>query len=178
MNPSGSAFSGEVRCHVWKIPVHGQSFSTYMDLAIIEIRQVVIPASTSAKPRGVCYARHPIRLSRVCYARYFGKYWDNQKESANSLKETGPGWLPQRRLGLSLGTEKKNWPIADQCVTRNDPTNRSGTHFGSSSSGQTRLINLRWQRTSPRRFSLRIPYRRPICLNGAVDTFNQKNCLC
>lgn len=45
MNPSGSAFSGEVRCHVWKIPVHGQSFSTHMDLAIIEIRQVVIPVT-------------------------------------------------------------------------------------------------------------------------------------
>ena len=78
-----------------------------MDLAIIEIRQFVIPASTSAEPRGVYYARHPIRLSRVCYTRYFGNYWDNQKESANSLKETGPSWLLQRRLGLSLGTEKK-----------------------------------------------------------------------
>ena len=78
-----------------------------MDLAITEIRQFVIPASTSAKQCGVCYVRHPIRLSRVCYTRYFGNYWDNQKESANSLKETGPSWLLQRRLGLSLGTEKK-----------------------------------------------------------------------
>ena len=48
-----------------------------MDLAIIEIRQLVNPASTSTKQRGVYYARHPIRLSRVCYARYFGNYRDN-----------------------------------------------------------------------------------------------------
>ena len=31
------------------------------------------------------------------------------------------------------GQRKKNWPIADWYVTRNDPTNNCGTHFGTSS---------------------------------------------
>ena len=42
-----------------------------------EMRQVVIPESMSEKQRGVCYACHPMRLSRICHARYFGNYQDN-----------------------------------------------------------------------------------------------------
>ena len=40
--------------------------------------------------------------------------------------------FPQRLLGLLLGTGK-NWPIADQRVSSNDPRNNCGMHFGSSS---------------------------------------------
>ena len=48
-------------------------------------------------------------------------------------KDTGLSYIEQRLLGLSLGTGKKKWPIADRHIPSNDPRNHCGTHFGSSS---------------------------------------------
>ena len=52
-----------------------------------------------------------------------------------SSSETGD-WTEfnfAKTFGTVTRDREKNWPIADWYVTRNDPTNNCGTHFGTSS---------------------------------------------